>query len=231
MNIGKRDQVTWSFWFHNVLPVGACHAATLAFGNAQYLYMGVAMIQFLKAYTPIVVTGVAAVLLGERPSFRVCLALLALCGGTSVSASSGSGAGGEGASFGLFLAAGSASTEAVRLVCTQFVLQNCKFTLWESQYFLAPGAAMCLVGTGLWHEGAALWASGDLGRVVSEKPLSLAGAASLGLGVQLLTSAVIQGPGAVTLKVLSQVSIHIQVNIRQVIVVVETPYEAIVGKR
>ena len=32
--------------------------------------MGVALIQFLKAFTPIVVTMVAVVVLGERPSLK-----------------------------------------------------------------------------------------------------------------------------------------------------------------
>ena len=49
ITVGKQGVVTRSFWLNRVLPVGACHAATLAFGNAQYLYMGVALVQFLKA--------------------------------------------------------------------------------------------------------------------------------------------------------------------------------------
>jgi hypothetical protein len=31
---------------------------------------------------------------------------------------------------GLLLAGGSATTEAIRLVLTQFVLQDCRFSLW-----------------------------------------------------------------------------------------------------
>lgn len=48
IELRKESVVNPSFWMQRVLPVGACHAATLAFGNAQYLYMGIAMIQFLK---------------------------------------------------------------------------------------------------------------------------------------------------------------------------------------
>ena len=57
-----------------------------ALGNAQYLYMGVALVQFLKAFTPIVVTAVAALLLNDRPSKRVVMALVVLCAGTAVTA-------------------------------------------------------------------------------------------------------------------------------------------------
>ena len=85
----------------------------------------------------------------------------------------------------------------------RYVLQDCRFSLWESQYFLAPAAAVCLVATGLWYEGGVLLATGDL-VLLGGAPWAVAGAASLGLGVQLLTAAVVQGPGAVTLKVLSQ---------------------------
>ena len=98
-----------------------------AFGNAQYLYMGVALIQFLKAFTPIVVTLVSAVLLGKHPSAPVVAALFVLCAGSSVTAAGDVSV----TATGLLLACGSASTEAVRLVLTQFVLQDCRFSLWS----------------------------------------------------------------------------------------------------
>ena len=60
ITVGKQGVVTRRFWLNRVVPVGACHAATLAFGNAQYLHMGVALVQFLKAFTPIVVTAVVS---------------------------------------------------------------------------------------------------------------------------------------------------------------------------
>jgi hypothetical protein len=61
----------------------------------------------------------------------------------------------------------------------------------ESQFYLAPAGAVCLLATGSYYEGSALWACGDL-RLLQGAPLVVAGAASLGLGVQLLTAAVIQ---------------------------------------
>ena len=61
----------------------------------------------------------------------------------------------------------------------------------ESQFYLAPAGAVCLLATGSYYEGTALWASGDV-RLLQGAPLVVAGAASLGLGVQLLTAAVIQ---------------------------------------
>ena len=42
-------------WFKRVLPVGLAHAATLAFGNAVYLYLNVGFIQMLKSFTPVII--------------------------------------------------------------------------------------------------------------------------------------------------------------------------------
>jgi len=67
----------------------------------------------------------------------------------------------------------------------------------ESQFYLAPAGAVCLLATGSYYEGSVLWASGDL-RLLRGAPLVVAGAASLGLGVQLLTAAVIQALKRIT---------------------------------
>ena len=46
-----RHQITTSFFMRNLLPIGAALAATLATGNAVYLYLPVGFIQMLKAFT------------------------------------------------------------------------------------------------------------------------------------------------------------------------------------
>jgi multidrug transporter EmrE-like cation transporter len=86
------------------------------------------------------------------------------------------------------------------LFCNLLRLYSCS----ESQYFLAPAGAFCLISVGWWFEGDRLLETGDIHLVLSH-PVIFMMAASLGIGVQLLTAAVIQGPGAVTLKVLSQI--------------------------
>ena len=47
------EYATGKNWRQNVLPVALCQAATLALGNASYLYFGLGMVQMLKAGTPI----------------------------------------------------------------------------------------------------------------------------------------------------------------------------------
>ena len=69
--------------------------------------MGVAMVQFLKSFTPVVVAIVSHVVLARRESPRVWASLLALSAATALTA-----AGDKHASvFGLALAATSSTTE------------------------------------------------------------------------------------------------------------------------
>jgi len=199
LELAQAEIVTKKFYFTRVLPVGACHAATLAFGNSQYLYMGVALIQFLKAFTPMIVTLTGYFILGRKASTEIWVALMIACFGTSMTAAGDMSA----EPFGFLLAAGSSITEAIRLVLTQFALQDCKFTLLEGQYFLAPAGAACLLTLSLFWEAPQLLATNGLS-VVFKRPFDFMLAGSLGLGVQLVTSAVIQLTNSVTVKVLSQ---------------------------
>ncbi|CAK9088914.1 Probable sugar phosphate/phosphate translocator At1g53660 [Durusdinium trenchii] len=199
LRLPHAEVVTRRFWVRNLLPVGACHAATLAFGNAQYLYMGVALIQFLKAFTPVVVTCFVWLLLGKKASGQVWLALALTCLGTSMTAAGALNLN----LFGLLLAAGSSSTEAVRLVLTQFALQDCNFGLLEGQYFLAPAGALCLLLLSGLFEFGTIYANGDFYKF-HLFPMQFCLAGSLGFGVQMLTAGVIKLTSSITLKVLSQ---------------------------
>lgn len=46
--------MSWRFFCTRMLPVGLFNAVTLMFGNAVYLYLSVAFIQMLKAFTPVI---------------------------------------------------------------------------------------------------------------------------------------------------------------------------------
>ena len=105
--------------------------------------------------------------------------------------------------LGLALAATSSATEALRLVLTQYVLQDMSFTIWEAQYYLSPAGGACLFVVGALVEGPKCVAAGDHAKL-ARFPLLFLGAATLGLGVQLLTPAVIKATSSTTLKVISQ---------------------------
>ena len=188
--------VTLRFWVTRCLPVGVCHAATLAFGNAQYLFMGISSVQVLKSFTPIVTAGVTFVLLGRKESLRSSAALLALCVATATAARGDSSV----TAFGLMLALAGSLAEATRLVMTDFLLSGVKMQVLESMYYLAPAGGLCLLALGTLLEGPNVVARGDQAKIWAN-PLVFLIAALLGVGVQLLTTAVIQATSATTLKV------------------------------
>ena len=155
--------------------------------------------QFLKSFTPVVVAVVSHTVLGRRERTSVWLSLLGLCFGTALTAAGDAHA----SALGLALAATSSATEALRLVLTQYVLQDMSFTIWEAQYYLSPAGGACLFVVGALVEGPKCVAAGDHAKL-ARFPLLFFGAATLGLGVQLLTPAVIKATSSTTLKVISQ---------------------------
>eukprot|EP00512_Aurantiochytrium_limacinum_P006521 CAMPEP_0171513624 /NCGR_PEP_ID=MMETSP0959-20130129/2343_1 /TAXON_ID=87120 /ORGANISM="Aurantiochytrium limacinum, Strain ATCCMYA-1381" /LENGTH=321 /DNA_ID=CAMNT_0012051761 /DNA_START=388 /DNA_END=1353 /DNA_ORIENTATION=+ len=199
LDLPNQGMVTRGFYLRNLLPVGACHAATLAFGNAQYMYMGVAAVQFFKAFTPVVVTIFSYIILRHNVDAPVWGALLLCCAGTSLTA-----VGANDVSFmGVMLAAGSSTSEAVRLVLTQFALQECNFGTLEGQYFLTPGAAFFLLALSAVYEAPEILATGDLVQMANH-PTKFILAGTLGFGVQLVTMSVIKLTSSITVKVLAQ---------------------------
>eukprot|EP00286_Rhodomonas_abbreviata_P000014 CAMPEP_0181288346 /NCGR_PEP_ID=MMETSP1101-20121128/283_1 /TAXON_ID=46948 /ORGANISM="Rhodomonas abbreviata, Strain Caron Lab Isolate" /LENGTH=316 /DNA_ID=CAMNT_0023392461 /DNA_START=136 /DNA_END=1083 /DNA_ORIENTATION=+ len=200
LTLQYESTVDKKFWLGKCLPVGVCHAATLAFGNAQYVYTGMAVIQFLKSFTPIVTAIVTYTLLSRKETWQAALALVVLCIGTSMAASGDSSI----STLGLLLAVGSSVTEAIRLVMTDYLLSGVKMQVLESVYWLSPAGGICLFLTGCVVEGPALMGGADLSKIAAN-PLTFFLAASLGLMVQLLTTSVIKATSAVALKVLSQI--------------------------
>ena len=84
VTLEQKDKITRSFYLRNLLPIGASMAATLAAGNAVYLYLPVGFIQMLKAFTP-VVTLVLLMLCGvEWPVSRRCNGVLPGCNAGNV---------------------------------------------------------------------------------------------------------------------------------------------------
>ncbi|KAJ1468466.1 hypothetical protein T484DRAFT_1920279 [Baffinella frigidus] len=207
LKLDYRDVVTKNFWVTKCLPVGVCHAATLAFGNAQYLHSGMALIQFMKSFTPIVTAVITYFLLNRRESRQSSSALLVLCIGTTLAAG---GKGGELSTIGLGLALSSSITEAIRLVMTDFLLSGIKMQVLESLYYLSPAGGACLFLVGCVLEGPTLLAKGHVTKPL-DFPLTFLAAASMGLGVQLLTSHVIKATSATSLKDTEQSFLEVQV--------------------
>ncbi|KAL3913240.1 MAG: hypothetical protein SGPRY_008053 [Prymnesium sp.] len=84
VQLEQSSQISRGFYFTNLLPIGASMAATLAAGNAVYLYLPVGFIQMLKAFTPVVTLIFLALSGIELPTLRVALSVLGICAGTAM---------------------------------------------------------------------------------------------------------------------------------------------------
>lgn len=194
----KEHIVTLDFFLKKVCPIGALHAATIAFGNAQYVYIGVAVIQFLKAFTPASIAILGYLLLGKKLNTYAAMWLAALIISTTLSVEGDATI----TSLGLVLAALCSTCDAVRLVLQQYLLHDCKFGLWESMYFFAPVGGTFLFLSGCYLEGAEIVEKQAYMAVVYH-PLSFVMVGFGGLGVVALNTSVIKVTSAVTLKALA----------------------------
>lgn len=81
--VSQRDYVA------RILPLGFCSAATLALGNAAYLYLDVGLLQMLKSCCPVFVMAVALAFRLERFSLPLVASVLLITAGTATTAVTG----------------------------------------------------------------------------------------------------------------------------------------------
>ncbi len=197
VQLAQSKRVTFEFYTRNMVPIGAAMAATLAAGNAVYIYLPVGFIQMLKAFTPTVTLLIAWALSIEIPSYATIGSVACICIGTALASI------GEASlnPIGLSLMLAAEVAEATRLVLTQKLLSNLKFGVVEGQYYMAPISALWL------FSAAAFW---ELPRAMRTDAMSVPLAhpwlfmlsATLGIAVNFCTFLVIKATSSVTLKVL-----------------------------
>eukprot|EP00924_Labyrinthula_sp_SR-Ha-C_P008995 snap_masked-scaffold_2-processed-gene-9.26-mRNA-1 protein AED:0.04 eAED:0.04 QI:0/0/0/1/1/1/2/0/321 len=196
LNPQNSQNITPNFYLTNFLPVGVSLALTLTFGNAVYLYLGVALIQMLKAFTPVIV------MLGlffsglEKPRKEVVLSVVGTvlnCAGSKEFNFTGI--------ICMFLAE---FFEALRLVLTQFLLKNKKFSVIEGQFYLAPVSGFCLFILWLFSESQEMMKAENLG-IIMENKYYFVLSGCLGILVNLSSFFVVQTTSSVTLKILGTV--------------------------
>mmetsp|Transcript_42435 Transcript_42435/g.137021 ORF Transcript_42435/g.137021 Transcript_42435/m.137021 type:complete len:357 (+) Transcript_42435:70-1140(+) len=193
-----RSMLTPRFVATNLLPIGAAMAATLAAGNAVYLYLPVGFIQMLKSFTPTVTLAMLCLLRIEFPSPLVSMTVLGMCGGTAA-ASYGAPA------FdltGLCIMLSAEASEALRLVLTQKLLQNHSFGVVEGQYYMAPISGVWLFASAAVFELPRALSTNALAMPLAN-PWPFLLSMALGAGVNYCAAAVIKLTNSVTLKVLS----------------------------
>jgi len=137
----------------SLVLLGGASALALVLGQYPYLYLTVAFIQMLKAFSPAIMVLLLSFMGVEYPSRRVIFCVLGLSFCTAVASA------GE-VNFnviGVLFMAGASCSDALRLVIAQKLLKNLKLKPVETLYYTSP---VCL----LWMVPAAL---------ATEMPLAL----------------------------------------------------------
>lgn len=189
--------MTRRFYMRNMMTVGAATAASLCFGNAGYLFLTVSFVQILKAFTPVFVVVMLYCSGIESPSLRVSASVALICVGTAI-ASAGEA---NFSAMGLAIMFCAETCEAGRLVLTQKLLTNMKFSALEGLYWMSPICCFWMWGLALGLEAPALVRANDLQLIVAH-PSHFASAAFLGLAVNLASMFVIKRTSSVMLKVM-----------------------------
>jgi hypothetical protein len=200
VKLEHKDTVNWHFFLTKILPCGAATAGSHAFGNGAYIYITVAFVQMLKSFTPMVVLVMLATLNISHPTKEIVASVGLICVGTAISSYGEVNMNWIG--FGFMVMA--ALSESTRLVLSQLLLQNLKFSAIEGQYFLIPGAAVCIFTASLILEGPTMLEKGHLA-IPYNNPFPFFMCGIMGIAINYVSFLVIQYSNAVTMKVLGMV--------------------------
>lgn len=201
-NRDKFESIGGRLWYKRVLPVGLAHAATLAFGNIVYLFLNVGLIQMLKSFTPVVMVIMGYITKIEVVTTSLLLSILVISFGTAITCVTSTQSNDSTFSLiGLIIMFSSEIAEAIRLLLTQFLLQNLKFNVIENQYIIAPASTFWLFLASLIFEMPTMIERNAFLVIFNNFPLFLL-ASCMGLGVNYLSNIVIQLTSSLTMKVL-----------------------------
>ncbi len=182
----------------SLIYLGGASALSLVLGQYPYLYLTVAFIQMLKAFSPAYMVVFLVCLGVEYPSRRVIACIGGLCVFTAIASA------GE-INFNLvgvmFMAAASCS-DALRLVLAQKLLKNQKMQPMETLYFISPICVLWMVPAAIFTElpGALRANSLALMRVY---PLTFCASGLSGCFVNLTSFLLVRRTSSMTLKTLT----------------------------
>jgi hypothetical protein len=154
----------------------------------------------LKSFTPVIImlTGYLAKI--DTVTTPVMISVLIISLGTAATCSFTP----QLNMVGIFIMFLSELTEAIRLVMTQYFLQQLKFGVTEGQYVLAPACAFWLFLASFIFEWPTMLEK-EGWRVIVQHPFHFLLASSLGIGVNFISYYVIQYTSSLTMKILGTV--------------------------
>jgi len=194
------DAVARSGWYGSVLPIGAAKAITLATGNAVYLHLGIGFIQMLKAVTPVWVVALMFVFQLPLPTMLARWGVCLIVSGTMLEVKGER----QATMVGLVLMFSSELCEALNLVLTQKLLHQCKLTVVEGLYMIAPPSGILLFSAAVVAEGPKIFNEGKY-KVIVEFPLYFLANCALGFGVNFTGMAVVRMTSSLTCKILNTI--------------------------
>lgn len=194
MSVENGRKVSW----RNLMLLGAASALALVLGQYPYLYLTVAFIQMLKAFSPAYMVFFLAALQVERPSRRVIACVLGLSVCTAVASAGEVNFNIIGVSF---MAAASCS-DALRLVVAQKLLRNMKLQPMEMLYFMSPICILWMLPFALIGEVPTAIRR-DSFALVYQHPMLFIGAGFSGFFVNITGFLIVKRTSSMTLKLLT----------------------------
>jgi len=136
---GAKDvNMTRDMFVRSILPIGILFSGSLIFSNTAYLYLSVAYIQMLKAFTPVAILLISWTFKIQEPNRRLGVIVFMISFGVAVASH------GElhFNLFGFVVQAAAVAFEASRLVMIQILLHGMKMDPLVSLHYYAPVCAL-----------------------------------------------------------------------------------------
>ncbi len=152
----------------------------------------------LKSFTPVIVMLGLYISGIEPPNWWVILSILAISLGTAITCTFTP----QISILGLFVMFLSSSSEATKMVLTQYVVKNLHMGVVESQYFLSSSTASCLFLASVIMEFRTMYENKGF-QILLNHPNIFLLAGLLGVFVNFLTYFVIQLTSSLNLKILN----------------------------
>lgn len=151
----------------------------------------------LKSFTPVVIMICGHLFKIQSPTNSVVYSVIVISIGTAMTCSFTPDIN----ILGLLIMFLSMISEAIRLVLTQFILQQLKFGVIESQYVLAPATAFWLFAASAYFEFPTMYEKNHFIILIDKMPYFIA-ASGMGVLVNFMGYSVIQSTNSLTMKIL-----------------------------
>eukprot|EP00937_MAST-01D_sp_MAST-1D-sp2_P002749 g2749.t1 len=207
VELKHRASMTRGFYCARVVPIAVFTASTFFTGNMVYLYLGVGLIQMLKAFTPVVVLAMSVAAGMASPTCALIGATFTICVGVVMSSHGALAESEPQIVFGLAVAMASQVAEAARLLLMQRLIKGSgglgtKLGVSEGLYWMCPAVVLTtwlvvvpLAELGQMRHGSAL-------SIIAAHPTDFALAMALGFAVNFAGFFVISTSNALVLKLL-----------------------------